>query len=264
MCVCACVCVCECVCVRGCIGCVFHDVGDLVYLLGSLPSARAPNRTQDAKDMQGNKEIVALDPSQKSEKHPSREFEKHACCATVPWMQTMISILWISTMTSSTIFLILTVLLLLLLTSRHIQVYGCFDLTCKHGSVGQSKGLAIPRSSVRFRLKPAISNFHGFELHRHSIKGTKLLLKVIKAIIIISQISSACSETRGFASDFDGVHTDAYDGDSDEVISDEDGNPAYATRSAGHSKNHSMLTSRNNLSLLAPKVSKSVSIAALT
>jgi len=35
--------------------------------------------------------------------------------------------------------------------------------------------------------KAHYSNFHGFELHRPSIKGTKLLLKVIKAIIIIRQ-----------------------------------------------------------------------------
>ena len=60
-----------------------------------------------------------------------------------------------------------------------------FDPTCKRGSVGQSEGLLIPRSSVRFRLKPENSNPHGFELHRPSIKDNKLLLKVIKAIIII-------------------------------------------------------------------------------
>ena len=59
------------------------------------------------------------------------------------------------------------------------------DLTCKCGSVGQSEGLLIPRSSVRFRLTPENSNSNGFELHRPSIKGTKLLFKVIKAIIII-------------------------------------------------------------------------------
>ena len=45
--------------------------------------------------------------------------------------------------------------------------------------------LSIPRSSVRFRQKPDNSNSHEFELHRPSNKGTKLLLKVIKAIIII-------------------------------------------------------------------------------
>jgi len=38
---------------------------------------------------------------------------------------------------------------------------------------------------VRFRLKPDTSNSHEFELHRPSNKGTKLLLKVIKVIIII-------------------------------------------------------------------------------
>ena len=59
------------------------------------------------------------------------------------------------------------------------------DLTCKRGSVGQSEGLSIPRSSVRFRLKPDNSISDEFELHRPSNKGTKLLLKVIKAIIII-------------------------------------------------------------------------------
>ena len=39
--------------------------------------------------------------------------------------------------------------------------------------------------SVRFLLKPDNSNSHEFELHRPSNKGTKLLLKVIKAIIIM-------------------------------------------------------------------------------
>jgi len=39
---------------------------------------------------------------------------------------------------------------------------------------------------VRFRLKPDNSNSHEFELYRPSNKGTKLLLKVIKAIIINS------------------------------------------------------------------------------
>ena len=58
--------------------------------------------------------------------------------------------------------------------------------TMNKSSVGQSEGLSIPRSSVRFRLKPDNSNSHEFELHRPSNKGTKLLLKVIKAIIIIS------------------------------------------------------------------------------
>ena len=38
------------------------------------------------------------------------------------------------------------------------------------------------------QLKPDNSNSHEFELHRPSNKGTKLLLKVIKAIIIILDI----------------------------------------------------------------------------
>ena len=33
-------------------------------------------------------------------------------------------------------------------------VWDWSDLTCKRGSVGQSEGLLIPRSLVRFRLKP--------------------------------------------------------------------------------------------------------------
>ena len=66
------------------------------------------------------------------------------------------------------------------------------DLTCKRGSVGQSEGLSIPRSSVRFRSKPDNSNSNEFELHRPSNKGTKLLLKVIKAIIIIMWLMSLC------------------------------------------------------------------------
>jgi len=52
------------------------------------------------------------------------------------------------------------------------------SLTCKRGSVGQSEGLIIPRSSIRFYLKPKSSNAHRFGLRTPRIKGTKLLLKV--------------------------------------------------------------------------------------
>ena len=61
-----------------------------------------------------------------------------------------------------------------------------YDLTCKRGSGGQSEGLLVPGSSLRFHLNPENSNSYGFELYRPSIKGTKLLLKVIKAIIFIN------------------------------------------------------------------------------
>ena len=57
---------------------------------------------------------------------------------------------------------------------------------CKTSSVGQSAGLSILRSSVRFRQKIKKTenpNLHAFEVHRPSNKGTKLLLQVIKAII---------------------------------------------------------------------------------
>ena len=67
-----------------------------------------------------------------------------------------------------------------------MHIYRFTDLTFKRGSVGQSEGLLIPRSSVRFRLNPDNSNSHRFELYTLSIKGSKLLLKVIKAIINIS------------------------------------------------------------------------------
>ena len=66
------------------------------------------------------------------------------------------------------------------------------DLTCKHGSIGQSEGWSILRSSIRFRLKPENSNSHGFQLNRSSIKGAKLILKVTKAIIIILRQASLC------------------------------------------------------------------------
>jgi len=50
------------------------------------------------------------------------------------------------------------------------------------------------------------------------------------------------------------VHTDACDGNSDEVVSDEDGNPAYTSRLVAHGEKQSMFNSgRSNLSHLAPK-----------
>ena len=59
-------------------------------------------------------------------------------------------------------------------------------VTMQTNSIGQSAGLIISRSSVQFRQKiqkTENSNLHGFELHRPSSKGTKLLLQVIQAII---------------------------------------------------------------------------------
>jgi len=77
-----------------------------------------------------------------------------------------------------------------LVTLRH-RCYTCLltitlDLTCKRGPVGHSEGLLIPRSSVRFHSNTENSNSYRFEVHRPSIKGTELLLKVIKAIIIMT------------------------------------------------------------------------------
>ena len=68
------------------------------------------------------------------------------------------------------------------------QAASIFDpKRCKNSSVGQSAGLLIRRSSVRFRQKlkkkTENSNLYGFEIYRPSNKGTKLLLQVTKAII---------------------------------------------------------------------------------
>jgi len=55
-------------------------------------------------------------------------------------------------------------------------------------------------------------------------------------------------------SNSDGVHTNACDGNSDEVVSDEDGNPAYTSRSGAHGEKQLMFTSGwSNLSHLALK-----------
>jgi len=73
------------------------------------------------------------------------------------------------------------------LSYMYVSVCLYICITCKRGSVGRSESLFFPRSSVCFLLIliPENSNPHGFELHGPSIKGTKVLLKVIKAIIII-------------------------------------------------------------------------------
>jgi len=67
------------------------------------------------------------------------------------------------------------------------------DLTCKRGSVGHSEGLLISQDGGPIPSKIENSNLQEFEPHRPSIKGTKLLLKVIKAIIIITMSHNFCS-----------------------------------------------------------------------
>jgi hypothetical protein len=100
--------------------------------------------------------------------------------------------------------------------------------------------------------------------HHNSAPAAPTNIKTFKSVTPSARSPPPAGEPGGFASDSDGVHTDAYDGESDKVVSDEDGNPAYATRSAGHGEKQSMFTSRSNLSHLAPKVSKSASTASLT
>ena len=75
------------------------------------------------------------------------------------------------------------------------------DLTCKRVSTGQSEGLLIPRSSVRFRPKLENSNPHGFELHRHSTECTIQLLIVIKAIIIMWRLHKQTNKQGSSRSD---------------------------------------------------------------
>ena len=87
-----------------------------------------------------------------------------------------------------------------------VAAFSYWELTCKLGSVGQSKGLLIPMSSVRCRLKPGNSNSHGFELHRPSIKSAKLLLKVIKAIIIIKPKKNPNKQVRWVPHNKSGAH----------------------------------------------------------
>jgi len=58
-------------------------------------------------------------------------------------------------------------------------------ICCGETTSGPGDFTVTVPSILSFRLKPDTSNSHEFELHRPSNKGTKLLLKVIKAIIII-------------------------------------------------------------------------------
>ena len=99
--------------------------------------------------------------------------------------------------------------------------------------------------------------------HLDSAPAAPTNIKTFKSVTPSARSPPPAGEPVGFASDSDGVHTDTYDGHSDEVVSDEDGNPAYTTRLAGHGEKQSMFTSRSNLSHLAPKVRKSASIASL-
>jgi len=87
-------------------------------------------------------------------------------------------------------------------------------------------------------------------------------IKTFKSVTPSATYPPPAGEPSGFANDSDGVHTDAYDGDSD--VSDEDRIPAYATCWAGHSEKQLMFTSRSNPSHLAPMVRKSASNASLT
>jgi len=67
--------------------------------------------------------------------------------------------------------------------------------TCqKFKFCGRKETRPSSRKASSYCLKPDTSNSHEFELHRPSNKGTKLLLKVIKAIIIIIQRERVVAE----------------------------------------------------------------------
>ena len=89
----------------------------------------------------------------------------------------------------------------------HIHTH-TYPKLCKTSSVGRSAGLSILRSSVRFRQKlknkTVNSNLQGFEVHRPSSKGTKLLLQVIKAII--NQYMDTCTYTYAQACTYTYIH----------------------------------------------------------
>ena len=51
-------------------------------------------------------------------------------------------------------YVILNINFHLLTLAHRCDLSASYDLTCKRGSVGQSEGLSIPRSSVRFRQNP--------------------------------------------------------------------------------------------------------------
>ena len=88
------------------------------------------------------------------------------------------------------------------LSLKYFFIINLHPRRCKNSSVGQSAGMLIPRSSVRFRQKlkkPENLNLHRFELERPSSKGTKLLLQIIKAIIIPSSCLSMKFATHLFA-----------------------------------------------------------------
>jgi len=160
--------------VHGCLPLKAEPSSNSEYAYILLRRNQSPKKNltiQDAQDMQVTEEIAALDPSQESEKKlagPSKPVESSFLDANGDSDPMDL------TTRSSTLFkrLTLTVLLLLLLTSKHFGLW---------------------------RLQPLASS-------------------------------------AGESGDSDGVHSDAYDGDSDEVVSDKDRNSAYAKHSVGHDK----------------------------
>ena len=73
--------------------------------------------------------------------------------------------------------------------------------------------------------------------------STLLLTQALTALLLLLLPSrhSACRGPVGSVSDSDGVHTDVYDGNSDEIVSEEDRNPACTSRSGAHGKKQSMM-----------------------
>ena len=65
------------------------------------------------------------------------------------------------------------------ITEKRVSVQSVHPRRCKTSSVGQSAGLSVLRSSVRFRQKLKKNenpNLHAFEVHTPSSKGTKITI----------------------------------------------------------------------------------------
>ena len=118
-----------------------------------------------------------------------RCLEHHACAIYVKHLLCASAYTFAYTLATGCAFALMYVQFVhLVLGNKNGDVQLVYDpRRCKTSSVGQSAGLSIPRSSVRFRQKfqkkTEKPNLHVFELHRPSSKGTKLLFHVTKATI---------------------------------------------------------------------------------
>ena len=76
-------------------------------------------------------------------------------------------------------------------------------------------------------------------------------IKTFKSVTPLAKSTLLAGQRSNDESDSDEVHTDTYDVDSDEVVSDEDGNPAHVPRVVAHSQKQSMFTDEDRSNLTA-------------